>query len=244
MRRSLVRPLIGLLALGAILLQASPASAQRGGGHSFSVQPIGHMLEITGYYGYAWTWSQDITVTYTVPPGGPGGQSSISGSIDIKDSPYYGVGVDITARPGLQIQLLYTRQDSDLTFRVNRRDPTEDLTAMTTEYWHIGGVGGLRQDKFMGITSFTLGGTHYNWDQATDSVLGPIPAGDNWRFSVILGLGAKYFASEKVGLRFDARLPITFTGGGVGIGTGGLSLVGTGIAQFTVSGGLFLALGD
>ena len=231
-----MRPLIGLLALGALLLQVSPADAQRRGGSSFSVQPIGHMLEITGYYGYAWTWSQDVTITYTNAP-------AISGSIDFKDSPYFGVGVDITARPGLQIQLLYTRQDTDLTFRVNRRDPTEDLTSATIEYWHIGGVGGRRLDKVMGFTSFTLGGTHYNWDEAADSVIGPISAGDNWRFSIILGLGAKYFASERVGLRFDARLPMTFTGGGLAFGTGGVGVVGTGIVQFTVSGGLFIALG-
>jgi hypothetical protein len=62
-----------------------------------------------------------------------------------------------------------------------------------------------------------------------------------------LGLGAKYFASERVGLRVQGRLYATFldSGGGVFCGFGGcsLGLFGTGVIQGDFSGGVTIAVG-
>ncbi|MCK5619955.1 MAG: hypothetical protein KAJ17_11165, partial [Candidatus Krumholzibacteria bacterium] len=63
-------------------------------------------------------------------------------------------------------------------------------------------------------------------------------------FSMIFGLGAKIYATDRIGLRVQARLPFTFISGGAGIGcgTGGCytTVGGSGIAQFDVSAALML----
>jgi hypothetical protein len=59
---------------------------------------------------------------------------------------------------------------------------------------------------------------------------------------VIPGIGVKYYASERIALRGQLDLPISFLGAGVGFGTGGLSVGGWGITQIGVSAGLSLLL--
>ena len=85
---------------------------------------------------------------------------------------------------------------------------------------------------------FTLGATRYNFK--TNVVC------DEWMFSMMLGLGAKIYAGERIGLRLQARLPITFTSGSMGVGCGGggcgAMVGGTGITQLDFSGGIMLLL--
>ena len=65
-----------------------------------------HKVEIHGFYGYI--WSSGRAATYN-------GQS---GDIDLESSEWFGVALDITLPvPGTQLELLYTRQDTDLLFK-------------------------------------------------------------------------------------------------------------------------------
>ena len=188
-------------------------------------QPFAHNIEITPFGGYSWTISRRVSYAYPQP---------VTGDIDIASSPFWGVEVDITLQPGAQLALLYSRQDSDLTF--NRQGyAKQTITGMSVEYFHIGVVGGTKQGNIFPFGLFTLGGTRYAYDDVSI-------VDDTWKFSIIFGLGAKMYVSQRVALRVQGRMPFTFFSGGAGIGCGFngcyTTVGGTGIAQLDLSAGL------
>ena len=213
-----------LLAVLLALLAANDAAAQRrgggGGGMSSSYYGSDNRLEIVGYGAYRWTFSIGASRGLT------------TGDLDIKDSGIWGVALDINVpAPDTQVRLVYDRQDSK--YQYKSLVPAEEDGSV--EYLHIGAVKGIRQGNVLPYGLFTLGATRY----AADS-------DDAWKFSIMLGLGAKVYLNERLGIMAQARLPYTFLSGGLGfgIGTGGASvgLVGTGLAQLDVGGGLVLLL--
>lgn len=220
-----MRKLVLLLVVFSLVWGAADVQAQRRGGGGGSGDIMDHKVEIIPYYGWMWTWSRDVVA----PIRGVG-------EIDIKDSSVWGVEIDVNVRPGAQLALLYSRQDSELLFR---QGPLEEkVSDLAVEYYHIGGVGGHKQGKVMGFGQFTLGATRYNFKDTNIS--------DDWRFSVIPALGAKIYASERIGIRLQGRLPITFFSGGAGFGcgSGGCStfIGGSGITQLDVNAGLMIML--
>ena len=108
---------------------------------------------------------------------------------------------------------------------------TDDLGAIGVEYWHVGAVGGMRNGNVMPYTSLTLGTTRYILDY-----------GDEWKFSIILSVGAKVYLNERIGLMVGGQMPFTFTNAFLGIGTGGMSIGGTGIVQLDLVAGLIIAI--
>jgi hypothetical protein len=216
----MTRKLISILFVTAVL--APPAAAQyRQPPKRTMSQPMMHKVEITPYGGYMWTFSRRVnTIAGT-------------GDLDIKSTPYWGVEVDFSLQPGAQLALLYSRQDSDLTFKRGAGGGTQEVTEMSVEYFHIGGIGGMKQGNTMPFGMVTLGATRFAFDTFNDDV---------WKFSVMLAFGAKVYATDLIGLRVQASLPFTFVSGGLGIGcgTGGCytTVGGSGIAQIGVSAGL------
>jgi hypothetical protein len=206
----------------AVLCAASPVSAQYAAS-STARAGTAHKAEIIPLGGYAWTMSMDVYSGLT------------AGELDFADAAYYGVALDINlARPGAQktgqLRLLYRRSDAEAQFRTITEVYKADASV---EYWQIGGVGGMRRGNAMPFTSVTLGGTRF--------VAG---GSDEWKFSMIFGLGVKVYTSPKVGLMIQGNWPITFTDtyGGVTVGTGGAGIAvgGTGISQLDVGGGLII----
>jgi opacity protein-like surface antigen len=195
-----------------------------------------HKLEIHGLGGYVWSSSQSIS--FQPPPQGLG-----TGDLDLKSSPWWGIAVDFNLPAGGQVELLYTRQDTDLTFK-NLAGITTDVGQIAAEFWHIGGLyTRFSRGKAHPFTSFTLGATRLI-DKTTNA--GEIKVDDIWKFSLTLGLGVKAHLNERLGIRAQARMPWTFinSGAGLGFGTGGVSIGvgGSGIVGFDLSGGLFLML--
>ena len=131
---------------------------------------------------------------------------------------------------------MYRRQDSDLEFKSGFNKIT---TGMATEYYQIGGLG-FFPNANMGTTkpfsSISLGATRYAIDGFDDQ----------WKFSVIFGLGVKAYMSERLGLLLRGSMPMTFFSGGgsIGCGTGGCysSVGGSGLLQFDVSAGVMVLL--
>jgi hypothetical protein len=208
--------------VGLIALAATSAQAQRGA----PVVPE-HKVEIIPIGGYVWTWSRSV--------------SSLQGTgkIDIKSSGFWGVYVDFNVQPQWQLSLLYRRQDSELTFK-NAIGVTEKLSDMAVEYIHIGGVTGMTFGQVRGFTTVTIGATRFSFGDPVDS---NVPkADDDWKFSAIIGLGAKYYINDRIGLRGQVSLPVSFMGGGVGIGTGGVTVGGYGITQTDLLAGLIIML--
>lgn len=218
---------IWLIMLLALALFASSAEAQY---HRRPTQPTRssrmseHKIEISPYGGYTWTTSYDVYYRNT------------RGSLDIKNSGVWGIALDVNLMPDKQLELLYHRQDSDLIFKEQGSWEKKNLGGIAVEYWQIGGVGGFRRDNVMPFGSVTLGLTRFH--PKTNI------ADDEYRFSMILGLGAKLYANERLGIRIQGRMPWTILDGAASIFCGGggcyTSVGGYGIAQFEVSGGIFL----
>jgi len=175
-------------------------------------------FEIIPLGGYVWTISQSTTY------------NARGGDADFESGGFFGIAVDINLMPGIQPRLLYRRQDTKLTFK--SAGTTDDLGDIAVEYWHVGVVKAImKKDNVLPFTSITLGGTRFAHD-----------SGDEWKFSVILGVGAKVYINEKIGLMVAGEMPWTFTNAFLGIGTGGLSIGGSGIIQFDIAAGLIISL--
>jgi hypothetical protein len=190
---------------------------------TWKFQEQSHRVEILGFGGYMWSGSEDVWY------------GDLTGEIDLKDSGVWGIEADIAVRPGAQLVLLYHRQDTELEFR---SWPDIYLAGdIAVEHWHIGGMSGVQRGNVMPFGLLTVGGTRIvpKFEGGGDDV---------WKFSVIFGLGAKFYVSDRVGVRVQGLLPWIFTegGGGIACGSGGCftSFGGSGIIQGEVSGGLFI----
>jgi len=175
-------------------------------------------VDIVGMYGYVWTVSRSATYNAT------------TGDLDLKNSDYWGIAADIYAVPVMQFRLLYRSQNTPLTFK-RPGGTIEELTDMKVEFWHLGVVKGMRRGNLRPFTSITIGGTNFKYEDQSD-----------WKFSTILGLGAKIHFHPKIGLLLAGNAAVSFTDAFLGIGTGGLSLGGSGIWQFDLTAGLMLTL--
>jgi len=212
-----------LLVCGLLSAVAGNAFAQYTGSSSYDSGPK-KKADIVFLGGYAFTIAQDVVFDLANP-----------GELDVDDAAFYGVALDFnvmrqTDKTG-QVRLMWRREDSNVTFRPSIPSNPSVSRECAIEYWQIGGVGGIQRGKAMPFTAVTLG--------ATRLVVGDV---DEWKFSMIFGLGVKVYTSDKIGIMIQGNWPITFTDawGGVTVGTGGagVAIGGTGISQLDIGGGL------
>lgn len=217
------------LAVTAVLLVSiavgstvSQAQSDPGAGWRFKEHP--HKIEITPYGGYSWTGAIDAVV------------DDEYGSLDIKSSGIWGVELDVNVRPGGQLTVLYHRQDSELTFRPTSSQLKNTLSDISVEYFQFGGIGGVYTGRVMPFTMFTLGATRLTPKSPLTS--------DIWKFSMVLGFGAKVYMGDRIGIRVHVRIPwvIIDGGGAVACGAGGcyVAMSGSGFVQPDIGAGLML----
>jgi len=177
------------------------------------------------------------------------GVTTYNGEADIKNDVNYGVALDFNVpyNEGAQLELLWIMQKSRLDFR--EFDPTtgpgikETLFDLYMHYFQIGGVYGLRNENIMPFGSVSLGAALFHPSNPVRN----FNVRDEWRFSATLGLGAKVYMSDRVGLRLQGRLlmPFQWGSGGFFCGTGGCNIgVGTttSILMADLTAGLIIAL--
>ena len=210
-----------------LVLFASPALAQRGGYGRPPTPPRPSTggpttrFEITPVFGLQWG----------------GTIRTYEGDVVFEDSGMWGVILDATVAHGSQVELLYWRQDTSVILK-ERYQPNEPLFDAVVEYWQIGGLREIRRSGNVHVFgSLSLGATRI--DPKTRNL------SDEWKFSTIFGLGTKVFVSERVALRLQASMPITFiyTSGGMWCGGGGCytSIGGEGSVQGNLLAGLTFA---
>lgn len=208
--------------LTAVLVAAmlGPAHAQMRGAMG---APLHHAVEIGVHGAYALTGSREVYF------------GNSYGELDVGSGGSWGITADFTAGAGAQIEFLYNRQDSKLQYRTGFA-AKDDVANVAVTYWHVGGLYGIRQGNIMPFASMTFGATQLDFKDSDYS--------DSWRFSIILGLGAKAFVNERFGLRAQARFPFTYvnSGFGLGCGPGGCytTIGGNGVFQVDFGGGAFV----
>ena len=169
----------------------------------------------------------------------------VQGKLKVYDGMDYGISMLIPVRDVVDLELNWTEMDSKVTFSPysNYPDFEYDESDLATHYFQVGVLKAFtHNEKVRPFGSFSLGATLFNVKEYADT----------WRFSITLGLGAKFMFSKHVGLMVRGRLMMPMYFGGVGgycgIGTGGsgcgLSLNGyASLFQGDFNGGLIIKFG-
>jgi len=129
--------------------------------------------------------------------GGGFEDTNTGAGISLNESGSYGLVVDFDISPDQQIEIYLSRQSTTLstdgTFTGN---PLFDLSV---EYYHVGGLYliDVQNERVRPFVSGTFGVTHLN-PQGED-------LSSETQFSLALGGGVKFFITEHLGLRLDAR---------------------------------------
>ena len=153
------------------------------------------------------------------------------GEARLNDAGNWGIAIDIPVRPDTYVELIYSRQVTDLTYReYGSGQPATELFDIAVEYYQVGGLYTVHKDGPRPFGTMSIGATRFA-PQSSIYV-------SEWKFSAALGLGMLIPATERIGFRLHARLllPFMYTGGGLWCGGGGCSV--------GVSGGSAVAQGD
>jgi len=144
----------------------------------------------------------------------------IEGELNISDGQNYGISILVPIKSKIDLELNYTGMSSDLSFKTYGSYFGYDniKTPLQTNYFQIGVLSKLKSNeaKINPFGSISLGATWFSTPNY----------GDEWRFSMTLGLGVKIMFTERIGIIGRGRLmmPMQFAGVGIGIGTGGASV--------------------
>jgi opacity protein-like surface antigen len=166
-----------LVLAAALAALAVPAAAQPTGAYRF---------ELTPQLGYHWggTLSGDDNALFDT-------------DLDVDEGSAFGITFDIPLSSNFQLELLASRQATELEFDSGLFGGDEEVADIDISYLHAGMLwqGGNGQVNPFFVLSAGV-------TQLDPDVPG---AGDESRFSLSLGGGVKVFFNEHVGLRFEGR---------------------------------------
>jgi hypothetical protein len=197
--------LVGLLALAAMPARAQSYAHQL-------VEPAAHPVEISPFAGLFWSTRVNTS----------------SGPVYIDPSWEVGatLGFPLDAKSTLEILYLYARPQvrfvsTDLTV------PSSPPFPVTTQYVQIGGTASLGTGVVEPHLSGGLGVAWFHPSSFDDADPDALRPADTFTFAFFLGLGARWWISETLGLRAEARflMPVYFSSGAFLSGPNGAALV-------------------
>jgi hypothetical protein len=170
------------------------------------------------------------------------------GKFKIEDNACYGGMLAVQVASGQFVEFSYsgmTTQGNWKPYSDYFNDP--DFEAFTIDmavnHLQIGSVNELPLDNeaIHPYGTISIGTTWFNPKEEDGN--------DEWLFSIGAGLGLKYFFTEKIGIRLQARmlLPLVYNGAGFYLGTGGSGMYVSSTAPIVegeFTGGLVIALGS
>jgi opacity protein-like surface antigen len=181
-------------------------------------------FEVTPFGGYTWGGQFSDSVTGT--------------ALKVDETANYGVMVDFKQDEQTQIELYFSRQNTQLKAD-NGLFTGNPLFDLDIEYYHVGGTYSPNPNpgKTRPFVVGTLGATHM------------VPKGSGLdaltKFSLSLGGGLKLFATDRVGLRLEGRwFGTLFDGSGSAFCSSGACAVqvqGSLFSQFVANAGLIIA---
>lgn len=161
------------------------------------------------------------------------------GDINIKDNPDYGLGLKFNIERELNAEVSWSMQSSSADLRTFRGEKIF-LTDVTIHHFLAGAVYEPVYGKVRPIGIISVGATLFHPSKKEfENAL---------RFTIALGLGGKFYLSDRFGIRLQGRLilPMQFYGGSIWCGTGGCgTYLGswTPFVQGDFSGGIFVRVG-
>ena len=175
-------------------------------------------VEIVPFAGYMFGGSVKYSYYY--------GGYSYAPKLDIKNGLNYGLSVLVPVQSLVDLELNWTRMDKvKAIFTTGGYQAWEgDEMYVSTNYFQIGGISKFYNNPnsvAQPFASFSLGATWFDTSPTSESDFASYD--DVWKFSIMLGLGVKIMFSERVGIMLRGRLmmPMTFSGAGFYVGTGG-----------------------
>ncbi len=188
------------------------------------INDVSAQTEIFGFGGYMMTSSVPVR----------------EGDLQVKDVPNYGLSVDIPMRRGIQLELLWISEQTEVKLKEYPLGNIKNLFDMNVHYFQVGAVFDMGRGKARPFGAFTVGATLFDAKDATRS--------DEWLASMTFGVGGKFDLSKSFGIRLQGRIlvPLIFSGGGLWVGTGGVG-VGVGswtpFVQFDITAGVYITIG-
>jgi len=198
-----------------------------------TVHQLFAQVEITPYYGWQWTGSIPM---YSYPPY----YNSQNAKVD--DKANYGARLGVRLPSYMIAEFEWNHTETNLRYRDFNGEQV--VIPVSANYYWLGVIRELKEGPAIPFGIFNIGAANFK----------DMDEGDNITlFAIGFGGGIKYFFSDKVGIRLQARLmaPMMFGGltFGCGIGTGG-SGCGAGAGAYSTliqgdfTGGIVLKLGE
>lgn len=154
--------------------------------------------------GVAWAFDRKVDVTPFIGLRGGGAfeNAAKTETLRIDGSAAYGMTIDVDYEQNTQIELLWSRQQTEI------GDPNTTLPflELDIDYYHLGGTYSWSEDKrYRPYVAATAGITRFS----------PETSGykDELRFSLGIGIGIKYFFTDHIGFLIEGRGIGTFMGG-------------------------------
>lgn len=137
-----------------------------------------------------------------------------NGIVKTTDGLDWGGSLSFEIRPGVYLELMYSRMETDM--RLDEYyGPSLPLFDVDIQYFQIGGLVEQSIGQVAPYGTFTVGAVDYDPQDAQYQ--------NETQFGVTFGGGVKYFVSDNIGIRLQARamMPLYFGGFGFFCGTGG-----------------------
>ena len=167
------------------------------------------------------------------------GSAGYNGSIKVDDKGNYGLRAGVSPNTGMVIEFEWNHSDTKMSWN-NVIGVIDDSEEIAMNYYLLGFNMEKSEGPAIPYGLFNIGVLNVKGQETNFS--------ENW-FTVGLGGGLKYYLSDKIGIRLQARLllPMQFAGIGFGCGGGGC---GSSVSTYTstvqgdFTGGIILKLGS
>lgn len=199
----------------------------------FCAQQLFAQVEITPYYGWQWTGSVQM---YSYPGYYPSQKAKVD------DKANYGVRLGVRLPSYMIAEFEWNHTETNFIYR--NSDGERTTIPFSANYYWVAGVREFGEGPAIPFGLLNLGAVNFKSQNSGNNTT---------MFAVGFGGGLKYFFSDNIGIRLQARLmaPMQFSGIsiGCGIGTGGGGC-GTGVSSYSsilqgdFTGGIILKLGD
>jgi len=145
---------------------------------------------------------------------------------------------------GGQIELVYAFQNADLNIKPNRFSPEIFITKFNVHHIQVGFLQNFNYDEDLVPFGGMSAGMAIFSPQNIDSVDSGYDPGSRTKFEFGFTGGAKYFFTDRIGIRLQAQLLIPIEWGGVYYSSGGsVFTTGGSLLQLNFTGGLIVRLG-